>query len=115
MPDERNRPSAVELDRQFCQLPWRKCCAGGIVRAAVDTVFAVIDAVVGHQHLEQRNASPIGSKAVADSTCDTGADPTFDTGPIDTTGGAGNIVFCRGGKYLEFFHYVHIQPSKKEH
>jgi len=43
--------AAVELDRQFGQLARSERRAAHVVRAAVDAVFAVVDAGVGHQHL----------------------------------------------------------------
>ena len=54
----------IKADGQLSQLPGRECGAPHVVGAPVDTVLAVIDATVGHQHLQQRNAPPVGGKAV---------------------------------------------------
>ena len=59
--------AAVELHRNLLQLRDRERRPLDVVRAAVDAVGAVVHAVVGQHHLQQRDASPVVGKRVADA------------------------------------------------
>ena len=42
----------IKLDRQPAKFLRRKRCTDCIIRAAVDAIFAVIDAFIGHQYFQ---------------------------------------------------------------
>ena len=101
--------AAVELDGQLCQLLRRKGGTLHIVAAPVDAVFAVVDAAVGHQHLQQRDAPPVGGESVAAPGQRTGgvADVPLPAAPAGPAGGTGCVILGRVGEDGELFHDVH--------
>ena len=101
--------AAVELDRQLGQLLRREGGAARVVRAAVDAVAAVVDAGVGHQHLQQRDAPPVGREAVAAAGDGGGGIADFAglKAAADAAGGAGGVIFGRireDGQLLQQIH-----------
>ena len=62
-----NIVSPVELDRQLADFVRCEGRSRHVIGTPVDAVFTVIDTFIGEQDLEKRNASPVSSKAVADS------------------------------------------------
>ena len=99
----------VKFNGQFRQLPGRKGGSPCVVRAAIDTVFAVIHAAIGHQNLQQGDTSPVGGKAVAATRYRGGgvADHTRTGAPANAAGGAGCIIFSRigqDGQLIQQFH-----------
>ncbi len=71
MPELRNEQSLdvvapIEVERQLHDLVRRKARPLHIRRGPVDAVGAVINAEVGQQHLEQRDAAPIRRVGMAD-------------------------------------------------
>ncbi|MNW16071.1 hypothetical protein D3C71_2148000 [compost metagenome] len=58
------------MHRNVSNLLRGKCSPAYRIGLAVDAISTVIDAAVGHQHLEQRNAASVCGKAVADSKAD---------------------------------------------
>ena len=99
----------VEPDGQLRQLPGGEGRPAGIVGPAVDAVFAVVDATVGHQHLQQGDAAPVGREAVA-AACQGGAgvaDHARPGAPANAAGGAGRVIFGRigqDGQLIQQFH-----------
>ena len=57
----------IEGDGQVSQLAGRERGTRRVVGAAVDAIGAVVAAGVAHEHLEQRYATPVRRKAVADA------------------------------------------------
>ena len=99
----------VKFNGQFRQLPGRKGGSPCVVRAAIDTVFAVVHAAIGHQNLQQGDTSPVGGKAVAATRYRGGgvADHTRAGAPANAAGGAGCIIFSRigqDGQLIQQFH-----------
>ena len=103
--------AAVKADGQLRQLPWCEGRPAGIVAAPVDAVLAVEHAAVGHQHLQQGDASPVGGEAVA-AAGDRGggvADHPRPGAAPDAAGGAGCIVFGgvrQDGQLIQQLHAV---------
>ena len=80
------------------------------VAAPVDAVAAVEGTHVGHQHLQQGDAAPVGGKTVAASG-DGGGCVADHPGPgaaPHTAGGAGRIVFGRVRQDGQFLQNVHL-------
>ena len=101
---------AVELDGEVRQLLRGEHGPLRLIAAAVDAVFAVIHAPVGHQHLQKGHASPVGGEGVA-APGDRGggiADIPRLGPPVPTAGGAGRIVFGRVRQDGELFQNVHL-------
>ena len=76
---------------------------------AVDAVAAVVDAGVGHQHLQQRDAPPVGREAVAAAGDGGGGIADFAglKAAADAAGGAGGVIFGRireDGQLLQQIH-----------
>ena len=99
----------VEPDGQLRQLPGGEGRPAGIVGPAVDAVFAVVDTAIGHQHLQQGDAAPVGREAVA-AACQGGAgvaDHARPGAPANAAGGAGRVIFGRigqDGQLIQQFH-----------
>ena len=104
--------SPVKLDRQLRQLPGRKGGAPCIVGAAVDAVGAVVAAGIALQDLQQRDAPPVGRKAVAAAAGHGSAQPARPGGPVQPAGGAGGVVFCGVGQNGQLVQNFHRIPSK---
>ena len=88
--------AAVELDGELCQLLRGEHGPASVVGPAVDAVLAVVDAVVGQQDLQQRDAAAIGGEAVT-AACDGGAgaaDIPLPEAPASAAGSAGGVIFC---------------------
>ena len=107
--------AAEKADGQFCQLPGREGCPGYVIAAAVYTVFAVENAVVCHQHLQQRDASPVGRETMATAIDGGGsvAHPTLLITALNAAGSTGGIVLCRICKYFQFIHQFHKLHQKQ--
>ena len=105
-----NIVAAVELHGQLRQLPGRKGGAAGIVGPAIDTVLAVVDTAIGHQHLQQGDAPSVGGKAVAASGDGGGRVADFPglVTPAHTAGGTGGVILGGVGQYGQLFQRVHI-------
>ena len=99
--------SPVKSNGQITDFPGRKRGPRHIITSAIDTIFAVVDAFVGQQNLQQRNTTPIRTKAVTDSGFHTVSDTGTVIFPVHTAGCAGHIIFCRIRQDLQFSHQVH--------
>ena len=83
----------VEFDRQLADL---LRCEGRplhIIACTVDAVFAIIDAVIRHQYLKQRDTPAIRRKAVADATRRSIAEFSFLSPAIRSARRTCHIVF----------------------
>ena len=65
----------VELDRQRHDLLDAEPRAGGVRRATVDAIGAVVEAPVGQQDFQQRHAAPVRRVGVADAGAGGRAEP----------------------------------------
>ena len=86
----------VEVEGEFDDFVGGEGGAADVAGAAVDAVVAVVDAGVGEEEFEERDASAIGGVAVADADAAGGADAFAIEGvSADGAGaGAGGVVFC---------------------
>ena len=100
----------VELygqSRQFVRLERRP---REIIAAPVDTVFAVIDTLIGKQYLQQGNAPAIRTPGMADPRRMGVADISRIL-PVGSTAGTGHVVLGTVCQYLKFFHKsLHFHP-----
>ena len=106
--------AAVEVERERHHLVDREAGARHVAADAVDAVEAVVAAIVGEQHLEQRDAAAVGRKAVADAVAVGGADPAAAGGVAfrAAAGSAGRVVLGRVGEDGELLlnvHWMNIQ------
>ena len=101
----------VELDGQVRQLLRCEYSPPGIVGTAVDTIFTVVDAAVGHQHFQQRHAPSVPGKGVAASGDGRGgvADGSLSVAPLCAAGCTSCIVFCRVRQDGQLIHDIHRQ------
>jgi hypothetical protein len=85
----------VKIDRQLDHFIDRKTRARHVGTAPVDAVLAVVDAEIGQQDLEQRDAAPVRRVAVADAHAAGGADAVLAVRRAlgRTAAGAGGVVF----------------------
>ena len=100
---------AVKLDGQLRQLLRGEHRPACVVGAAVDAVLAVVDAAVGHQHLQQGHAPPVAGKGVAASGDGGGrvADMPRLMPPLGSAGGTGGVIFGRVGQNGQFLQDIH--------
>ena len=103
--------AAVELDGQLRQLSGREGGAAGVVTAAVDAVFAVIHAAVGHEHLQQGDAAAVSGKAVAAAGHRGGciADLAGLKAAADAAGSTGGIIFGGVRENGQLFQKIHVR------
>ena len=103
--------AAVELDGQLRQLPGREGGTAGVVAAAIDAVFAVVYAAVGHEHLQQGDTTAVSGKAVAAAGHRRGriADLAGLKAAADAAGCAGGIVFGGVRENGQLFQQIHVR------
>ena len=77
--------SPVKIEREADDFLRREACPLHVAGRAVDAVQAIVDAVVGKQDLEQRDATAVGRVAVADPAASGGSEPA----------GRARIALCR--------------------
>ena len=101
---------AVELDGEVRQLLRGKGRPPGVVAPAVDAVFAVAHAAVGQQHLQQRDAAPVGGEGVAAARRGGGgvADIPLFRGPGPAAGGTGGVILGGVGEDGQLLQDVHV-------
>ena len=99
--------AAVKTDGQVGQFPGREGGPGTVVGTPIDTVAAIVGAGVGVQHLEQRDAAPVGGKGMADAGGRAAAQTAVPPRTVHTAGGAGYVVFGTVGQDFQFFTQVH--------
>ena len=97
----------IELDSEIGELFGRKRGTGHLVAAAVDAIGAIVDADVGEEHFQQRDAAAVGGEAVAASGKADVPEFTRFRRTRRTRRRAGDVVFCRIGQDVEFRHEVH--------
>ena len=99
--------ASVERYRQVGQLARGERGARDFVACTIHAVGAVIDADVGHEHLQKRDAAPIGCEAVA-APCGHCVSQLAAPSPSVHTGGcAGHIVLCGVGEDFQLFDDIH--------
>src|SRR5699024_7897877 len=98
-----NIVSLVKLHGQAADLIGRKSGAQNIAGAAVYTIFAVIDTLIRKQDLQQGDTPAVSGKAVADSRRRGIPDKALFPAAVYAAGGAGNVIFGRVRKNLQFF------------
>ena len=98
-----------EADGQFRQFTGRESGAARIIAAPVDAVLAVVHAGVAHQHLQQRDASPIGRKAVTAAGDGRGgvANHTRSESAAHAAGRTRRVVFGRIRQYRQLVQQLH--------
>ena len=86
-----------KADGQFRQFTGREGGAARIIAAPVDAVLAVVHAGIAQQHLQQRDAPPIGRKAVTAAGDGRGgvADHTRPESAAHAAGRTRRVVFGR--------------------
>ena len=103
----------VKLHSKVGQFARPKRSARNIVGAAARAISAIEDAYVGEQHLQKRDAAPIGRKAMAYARrcrVPKGAHARI---AIDAARCAGDIVFRSIGEQCELCRCIHCAPSYK--
>ena len=90
----------IKSDGQITDLLRSKGSPRNVIAPAVDAVFAVIDAFVGHQDFQKRNTASIRTEAVTDAGFDAVANPLPVIPAVYTAGCTCHIIFCRIGKNL---------------
>ena len=104
--------ATIELHRDFLQLADRKRCSLDIVRAAIDAVGAVVHAVVGQHHLQQRDAAAVVGKRMADThATHRRAHHTLLSFAHGTARRARHIVLRRLCEYPQLFHCLFCQHN----
>src|SRR5690606_38057425 len=83
----------VEVQGERDHFLYGKAGALDVVAAPAHTIGAVVDADVGKQDLEQRNAAAVFGIAVTDAVAIGVADALVLVCPFTAAGGAGRIVF----------------------
>ena len=78
-----------------------------LVRRAVHAVGAIVHADVGHEHLEQRDAAPVGREAVAAAGGQRVAELALLGVAVDARRRAGNVVLSSVGENLELGNQIH--------
>src|SRR5690606_38644436 len=84
--------------------------AAHVRAAAVDAVGAVVDAEIGQQDLQQRDATPVGRVGVTDAHAlggTDGAGRATGVAPGPAAGRAGGIVFGGVGQDRQLFGELH--------
>ena len=113
--------AAVEVEREGHHFFDRKARTLHVAAAAVDAVRAVVQAEVGEQDFEQRDAAPVGRKAVADAGAFVAADAALAPArarriaPRAAAGGAAGVVLGGIGQNSELggkFHCSNVQLLK---
>ena len=106
--------AAVEFHRDFFQFRDRERGPLDVVCTTVDAVGTVILTVIRQHHLQERNASSVVSKRMADTyTTDSVAHHTFFAGAHGTTRRARDIVLRRLCEYPQFLHRLFCQHGCK--
>ena len=104
---------SIKSDGQFRQLTGRKGSTTGIVGAPIDAIFAVINAAVGHQYLQQRDAASVGGKAVT-AACNRRGSVADLPGlklTLDPAGCTGGVVFGGIRQNGQLFQKIHDSGS----
>ena len=101
--------SPEKADGQFRQFTGRESGAARIIAAPVDAVLAVVHAGVAHQDLQQRDAPPIGRKAVTAAGDGRGgvADHTRPESAAHAAGRTRCVVFGRIRQYRQLVQQLH--------
>ena len=97
----------IEGNRQVGKLARGERDASDVVACAVHAVGAVIDADVGHEHLQKRNAAPIGGEAVAASRGKGVSQLPAPRPSVDTGRCAGYVVLCGVSENFQFVGDIH--------
>ena len=108
--------ATVEANGEVGQLARRKCGSGclGVARA-VHAVAAIVDADVGHEHLEQRDAAPVRRERMAASRLGGRAQLSGLARALNPGGGASHVVLRRIGQNLQLLDDVHrATPSNRQ-
>ena len=95
----------VKFHRQCTDLVRRKGGPGHIVAPSVNAVFAVIDALICKQDLQQGNASPVRGEAVAYPRLGAAPYASAVIGALGPAGRAGHVIFGRVSQYFQFVSY----------
>ena len=96
--------AAVEPDGQIRQFARRKGGAGHIVGHTVHTIFAVVNAAVAQQHLQQADAPAVSRKGMAQPGGHSAAKAGLVARPLGAAGRTGHVIFCAVGQDGELVH-----------
>ncbi|EGF57491.1 conserved domain protein [Bacteroides fluxus YIT 12057] len=99
----------VEFHGQVHKLTDRKSGPRKIIAATVDAIGTIIDAIVGKHHLEQRDATPVLGKAMANapSAYDIAQHARL-VGAHCTAGSTRDVILRRLRQYLQFIEHIFI-------
>ena len=103
--------TAIKRHSKIGQLFRRERRTRHFVAATINAIRAIVHAYVGHEHFEQRDATPIGRKAMAASSAERVADITGLRAALQPRRCTGDIVFRRIGKDLQLLLHIHGSPS----
>ena len=77
------------------------------IAAPIDAVGAIIDADIGHEHLQKRDAATIFREAVATACLTASAQLTAFARPVNSRRGTGHIILGRIREDLQLLEDVH--------
>ena len=103
--------AAVEPDGQIRQFARRKGGAGHIIGHTVHTVFAVVNAAVAQQHLQQADAPAVSRKGMAQPGGHSAAKAGLVARPLGAAGCTGHVIFCAVRQDRQFFQHIHARSS----
>src|SRR5690606_35670832 len=105
--------AAIEVEGQLDHLLRREARPRHVAGAAVDAVLAVVQAEVGEQHLEQRDAAAVRRIAVADAGAVGGTQPALPLGAVfrRPAAGAGGVVLGGISANLKLGDQLHSAPD----
>ena len=97
----------IEGNRQIGELARGERDTSDVVARAVHAVGAVVDADVGHEHLQKRNTAPIGGEAVAASRGKGVSQLPAPRPSVDAGRRTGNVVLCGVSENFQFVGDIH--------
>ena len=99
----------IKLNRQIHQFGYGKSGTRQVITTPVDTIGAIINAIIGKHDLQKRNTPPVFRKTMANTPSAYGVTqrPRL-VGTNCTTGSTRYIVFGRFSQYFKFLKYVRI-------
>ena len=111
MPELRNSPldiiPAIKLQREIDHFLNRKSRSRCVAAHAVDAILAIVNAVIGQQDFQQRNAPAIGRVTMADADLGSVTELLAIIRSLRSRGCARGIVFSRVSKNRKFNPHVH--------
>ncbi len=94
--------TAVELQSQLDKFGRSESGARNVVGTAVDTISAIVDAMVGEHYLQKRDATTVGSETMANPPTGSATDMAILTSTRSTGRCARDIVFGALSQHFKF-------------